>query len=113
MARELAYASPEADAVLRGYFDPMAHAFIDALQAALPRRTRTQVAWGYQFALGALLHHLSDDRVERLSRGQARAHAPDAAPMLVDFIVAGLRSLPTSPAPASRSAPHTTRRQTP
>jgi AcrR family transcriptional regulator len=100
VARELAYASPEADAVLRTRFDPMAHAFIDALQAALPGATRAQAAWGYQFALGALLHHLSDYRVERLSRGEARANAPEAAALLVEFIVGGLLAL----AAATRTA---------
>ncbi len=94
VARELAYASPEADAVLRGHFDPLAQAFINALHGALPNATRVQVSWGYQFALGALLHHLSDDRIVRLSQGQARANAPEAAPLLVAFIVAGLRALP-------------------
>jgi AcrR family transcriptional regulator len=105
LARELAYSSPEADAVLSSYFDPMAHAFIDALQVALPKASRAQVAWGYQFALGALLHHLSDNRVERLSLGQARPHAPEAAPLLVGFIVAGLRALAALPAPATPAGP--------
>ncbi|RYY70543.1 MAG: TetR family transcriptional regulator, partial [Comamonadaceae bacterium] len=58
VARELSHATEEADRVLRHYFDPLATAFIDALQQALPHASRAQVAWGYQFALGALLHHL-------------------------------------------------------
>ena len=108
VARELAYSSPEVDAVLRRHFDPLAHAYIDALQAALPRATRVQSAWGYQFALGALLHHLSDTRVERLSREQALANSPEAAPMLVDFIVAGLRALDAVPAVRPPAAARTT-----
>ena len=92
VARELAHASEEADRVLRAYFDPLAHAYIDALQAALPHATRPQVDWCYQFALGALLHHLSDARVERLSRGASRRSDPAAAPLLVNFIVGGLRA---------------------
>ena len=66
VARELYHATEEADRVLRGYFDPLAHAFIDALQRHLAPATRAQVAWCYQFALGALMHHLSDGRIEVL-----------------------------------------------
>src|SRR5690606_5996230 len=57
VARELAYRTPEADRVLSHYFDPMAHAFIDALLEACPGCRRSDTAWAYQFALGALIHH--------------------------------------------------------
>jgi AcrR family transcriptional regulator len=108
VARELYHATEEADRVLRGYFDPLAEAYIDALHVALPHATRSQVAWGYQFALGALLHHLNDSRIERLSRGENTRADPAVAPMLVNFIVGGLRAaLPkpkaTSKAPAAKS----------
>ncbi len=96
VARELYHATEEADRVLRGYFDPLATAYIDALHVALPHATRGQAAWGYQFALGALLHHLNDGRIERLSRGENKRADPAVAPMLVNFIVGGLRAaLPT------------------
>ncbi len=109
VARELYHATEEADRVLRGYFDPLAHAFIDALHAALPHATRGQVAWAYQFALGALLNHLNDSRIARLSRGENRPGDPAAAPMLVNFIVGGLRA--ALPRPKSPSPKTTTRRQ--
>ena len=92
VARELFIAHPEADTVLRDYFDPLAHAFIDALNLALPHATRGQVAWGYQFALGALLHHISDFRMKRLSNGESIQGAPAAAALLTRFIVGGLRA---------------------
>ena len=101
VARELYHATPETDRVLRGYFDPLAHAFIDALHAALPGTTRAQVAWGYQFALGALLHHLSDGRIERLSLGESQPADPRAAPLLVNFIVGGLRAALLAPTPVA------------
>lgn len=104
VARELAYASPESDRVLRRHFDPMAHRFIDAFAAALPHATRAELAWVYQFALGALLHHLIDARVERLSRGTAAANDPAAAALLVRFIEGGIRATLGTP-PASRPAP--------
>ena len=97
VARELYHATAETDRVLRAYFDPLANAFIDALNRALPHATRGQVAWCYQFALGALLHHLSDTRVERLSRGENVPGDPSAGAMLKDFIVGGLRAALPSP----------------
>ena len=105
VARELYHATEEADRVLRAYFDPLAEAYIDALHVALPHATRGQVAWGYQFALGALLHHLSDGRIERLSRGESVRSDPRAAPMLVAFIVGGLRA--ALPRPKTVKTPRT------
>ena len=75
---------------MRDFFDPLAHAFIDGLKLALPKASRSQVAWGYQFALGALLHHISDVRIERLSKGKNKTADPAASPLLVKFIVGGL-----------------------
>ena len=98
VARELYHAIDETDRVLRAYFDPMAHAFIDALNEVLPHATRGQVAWVYQFALGSLLHHLSDGRVERLSRGENTVGDPEGDRLLLDFIVGGiLAALPQVP----------------
>ena len=90
VARELAYRTPEAERVLSDFFDPMAHAFIDALHRACPGSTRPQAAQAYQFALGALIHHISDHRVQRLSRGRSAPHDPKAGTLLVDFICAGI-----------------------
>lgn len=99
VARELYNAIDEADRVLRAYFDPLAIAFIEALQEALPHATRGQVAWCYQFALGALLHHLSDTRVQRLSSGDNVPCDPQAQPLLLNFIVGGIRAALPVPAP--------------
>lgn len=90
VSRELSYARDEADRVLRDFFDPLAHAFIDALHTARPQASRAQAAWSYQFALGALLHHISDRRVERLSHGANTPNDAAAAPLLVHFITAGI-----------------------
>lgn len=92
VARELYHSREHTDRVLRAFFDPMAHAFIDALHQVLPQASRADVAWCYQFMLGALLHHISDDRVERLSQGRCRAADPAAAPMLNRFIVGGIQA---------------------
>lgn len=97
VARELASRGAHAERALREFFDPLAEAFIDALQEALPHAGRGDIAWCYQFALGALLHHLSDDRVERLSHGQAQANDPAAAPRLLTFVVGGIRAALPAP----------------
>ena len=106
MTQGLSSQQGEADRVLRDFFDPMADAFISALLATLhhdlPHVTRGTVAWCYQFALGALLQHINDARVERLSHGENRANDPLAAPLLIDFIVHGIRGVVT-PAPSPRS----------
>ena len=102
VARELAYRTPEADRVLADYFDPMAHAFIDALHAACAGSQRADAAWAYQFALGGLIHHISDHRVGRLSRGQVEPNDPAAAALLVRFITDGVLAALAEP---SRSSP--------
>lgn len=90
VARQLYQAVDEADAVLSTWFDPMAHAFIDALHLAMPQATRPQAAWCYQFMLGALLNHLSDTRIVGLSRGVNKPADPAAGPLLMQFITGGL-----------------------
>jgi AcrR family transcriptional regulator len=117
VARELSYASPEADRVLRRHFDPLAHAYILALQSALPHAGVGGCAWAYQFALGALLHHMSDQRVARLSHGANTPNDTAAHPLLVRFIEGGIRAafdeapgMPT--AIASSPKPSTKRRHT-
>lgn len=111
VARGLTYRTPESERVLTEFFDPMAHAFIDALHAACLGSTRPQAAWAYQFALGALIHHISDYRVQRLSRGKCRSGDAAGAAMLVDFIVGGIEATlqpssgaaqPVTPRPQTR-----------
>lgn len=92
-ARDLAAPTPEADQLQRRFFDPMAHAFIDALCGLHPKATRGQVAWCYQFMLGALLHFMTDQRVERLSKGENQAADPAAKAQLLAFIGAGFRAV--------------------
>lgn len=107
VARELFYRTPEAVTVLANHFDPMAHAFIDGLHEACPGSSREQAAWAYQFAIGALLHHIIDDRVERLSFSKNRAVSPDACTMLIDFIRPGIAAVLAQPQ-TSQPRPRTT-----
>lgn len=110
VARELFHVHDESDRVLRDFFDPLAHAFIDALNVALPHATRGQIAWGYQFALGAMLHHISDDRVARLSKDQCAPSDPAAAALLTRFIVGGLRAALPVPKQATKKLPPISKR---
>lgn len=111
VARELAREGPETDTVLRRIFDPLAHAFIDAMQRVWPRAGRDDLAWGYQFALGALLHHLHDRRVVRLSRQTARLGDPIAGARLESFIEGGLVAV-LGPVPGAAKAPSRPRSKT-
>jgi AcrR family transcriptional regulator len=89
----------EDEPIIRELFDPLAHAFIDALMQALPAAGRAKAAWCYQFALGSLLHHVIDRRVERLSQGENRQGDGEAAgPLLVQFITEGMRKACSTPA---------------
>jgi AcrR family transcriptional regulator len=105
VARELHHATDETDQVLRAYFDPLAHAFIDAMHVALPHATRGQITWMYQFALGSLLHHIIDSRVGRLSRGENTLGDPAAARLLASFILGGIRAALPHPITPRQSAP--------
>jgi AcrR family transcriptional regulator len=92
LARGINEQLQEDETVVRELFDPLAHAFIDALQQALAPATRGTVAWCYQFALGALMLHVTDQRIERLSLGENQfGDEAQAGPVLVRFITAGLR----------------------
>ena len=95
MTRGLTLQSEEEDQIIREFFDPLAQAFIRAFQAVLsedfPGITQAQVAWCYQFALGSLLHYVSDVRVHRLSGGENRPCDPDVMPQLIAFIAQGMR----------------------
>ena len=82
---------------------------IDALAELFAGNSRARAAWAYQFALGALIHHISDNRVARLSRGQNLANAPEAAGWLVRFICAGIGAVmlaPPTPVPNLSPLPH-------
>ena len=95
VARSLTQQSVEEDTSIREYFDPLALEFIAAMHGALaedfPDLTSAQAAWCFQFALGSLLHYLSDQRIRRLSKGVNMVADPAVAPQLRAFIVNGIR----------------------
>ncbi len=95
VTRGLTQQSVEEDRAIREFFDPITAEYIDAiresLQDEIPELTQAQAAWCYQFALGALLHYLSDQRIVRLSNGVNAAADPAVAQHLQAFIVNGIR----------------------
>ncbi len=99
VGRQLQMGHAESEAVLRDQFDPLAHAFIDALHLALPHASRAQVAWCYHFSHGSLMNYLGSARIHRLSHGENRAGDPAAAPMLICFIAGGIHAALPAPAP--------------
>lgn len=92
-ARDLSSPTAESEQAQREFFDPMAHEYIDALQKLYPQHGREDVAWCYQFMLGAVLHFLSDVRIERLSRGTARPADPARQATLLAFVASGFRGV--------------------
>ena len=63
---------------------------------ALPGRSRETMVRGYEYALGALLMHVADRRVERLSEGRAQSGDPSMCAFFVQMIAALFRALPTA-----------------
>ena len=105
LTRGLTQQGVEEERAIREFLDPVSAEFIAALHGALaheyPGFTHAQAAWGYQFALGALLHYLSDQRVGRLSNGVNTAGDPSVEKQLVAFIVHGLRGVAQSLTPTA------------
>ena len=95
LTRGLTQQSIEEDRSIREYIDPITGEFIDAIHHALSAEglalTQPQAAWCFQFALGAMLHYLSDQRIVRLSNGVNVAGDPAVMPQLIAFIVNGVR----------------------
>lgn len=100
LTRGLTQQGVEEDRAIRKFLDPLSTEFISALHGALaheyPGFTHAQAAWGFQFALGAILHYLSDQRVGRLSNGVNTAGDPAVEKQLVAFILHGLRGVAQS-----------------
>lgn len=95
VTRGLTQQGAEEDRAIREFIDPVAVEYVNAIHSALaeeyPGFTHAQAAWGFQFAIGAVLHFLSDQRVTRLSNGANRAGDPAVEQQLIAFVQAGLR----------------------
>lgn len=79
--------APSSTTLLSEQFDAVAHRYIDALAAATPALTRSQVVFRYEFARGAAMQILGDlsDQSSRFSR-LANDQAPDVDDILDELI---------------------------
>src|SRR3954447_26940655 len=97
VARSVWDQGPVAQQMLRRYYDPLAEVFIETMMRALPGCDRVTIIWGYEYAIGALMMHLADRRVERLSAGHAVSGDLTRLDDLVSFIASGFHALAKSP----------------
>jgi AcrR family transcriptional regulator len=94
--------------IMTRYFDPVVHAFIDALRASMPGCDERDLYWSYHFLSGALtLTFAETGRIDNLSQGLCRSS--DLASVherLVPYVAAGFRALCLRSAAQRRSAAH-------
>jgi AcrR family transcriptional regulator len=89
--------SDEATAAVKRFYDPIAFAVLNALKKLYPERDQADLTWGYGWALGAVLMHLANNRIERISRGSVKAGDAGKTDMLICFLCAGLRAILAQP----------------
>lgn len=87
--------SVEAKEAVKRFYDPIALSVLRALKRLLPDRDPADLAWGYEWSLGAFLMHLGSDRIESISQGRAvTGDIGSKTNALIDFVCAGLQSIP-------------------
>jgi AcrR family transcriptional regulator len=93
LAHESIDPNSEARGIIRDLFDPVARKLLTALASALPSRSVQDIAWAYQFMLGAMVYVMSDaGRIARLSEGHCHPDDEEAAVAhMVAFLTAGIR----------------------
>lgn len=84
---------PEATEIIGRFYDPLVHAFLEAMSVALPDCPADKLLWAYEYAVGALLMYVADKRIERLSNGRATAGDPARFDDFVRFVTAGLTAM--------------------
>lgn len=95
IAREATDPEEAQRGIIAQFLDPTAKTFLQALQRALPGASKHDVAWGYQFLIGAIVLILADTgRLTRISGGAAQTDDVRAArDNLVRYAAAGFRSI--------------------
>jgi len=93
LAREVVQGAATTEHPMAAGFDPLVQRFMAAIADAVPAAGPVEVAWGCQFALGAVALHLRDRRIERLWPGSAQAFDATAGHRLVAFVVSGLTAV--------------------
>lgn len=95
LAREAVDPEEAQRGIIAQYLDPTAKTFLRALQDAMPLATKAEVAWGYQFLIGAIVLTLADKgRLTRISDGAAQSEDMGAArEALLRYATAALSAL--------------------
>jgi AcrR family transcriptional regulator len=95
IAREATDPEEGGRGIIAQFLDPTARTFLAALQRALPGASKQDVAFGYQFLIGAIVLILADTgRLTRISGGAAKSDdIATARDRLVHHAAAGFRSI--------------------
>ena len=95
IAREATDPEEGGRGIIAQFLDPTARTFLAALQRALPGASKQDVAFGYQFLIGAIVLILADTgRLTRISGGAAKSDdIATARDQLVRHAAAGFRSI--------------------
>ena len=102
VARGMSEQIEEHTQISKELFDPLALAFIEALARARPHANKEVLVWCYQFALGSLIYHVTDERVLRLAPGIEQSPTVKAGEVLVNFIARGIEGACSASEPARR-----------
>lgn len=79
--------------IIEHYFDPIAKAYIAALQRALPGCSHEHLCWAYLFAVGALVMSGFDGRIVRISDGKHdQISAKQKIQLITTFIASGIQT---------------------
>lgn len=93
LAREATDPSSNARGIISEFYDPLAFAFIAAIQRARPELSPETVRWNYLFAVSSISMISVDDRAIRLGVSPSQTVTETSA-ILKDFLVAALTPHP-------------------
>jgi len=90
----LAVGTQRDTALVAEHYDPTARRFIAVIDSAVPGLGAAQAAWGYSFAIGALVSVVGrTGRPERLGGAKTDESTEAVLDRLTDFTAAGIRRL--------------------
>jgi AcrR family transcriptional regulator len=90
--REASDPQEDTRGIIEEYFDPIARAYIAALQLALPNVEYEYLCWAYCFSVGALVISIFDRRLPRISTGlKLPISVERKTRMLSSYVVGGIR----------------------
>lgn len=100
-----AFSSPNEDAFLKEYYEPVRTRFIDLLQRALPHLSLEDVLWRYNFMVGSIIYAMGGaSRMTRPPKGRPLRinNSEQAILEFVAYAAAGFRAPPASKRSSAR-----------